>query len=271
MSEKTPEPVQNNQLSRLLSSHTLELLEGKGLDLLQQVGTDVIRQILLDILSGKNLRDSTELLTRSRIASLNIGLTSLFVKGVAQSPDFVRNLPALAADILSQKKLSKTERWLAQWVLGLTGKSVQNVLRDNPTLIERYQQRYVETCNEASINNTGSYGELVGTLKVGEGLAIAHRKEFAVLSALGWRPWQPIRLFILQACWSCLQDAHRLKDGGRDSPQCNDATANKRESDPRGCLARTEQHCGGYQEQRQDHNKHPQQSHNQIRGYTKDQ
>ncbi|MFL5694252.1 MAG: FtsX-like permease family protein [Ktedonobacteraceae bacterium] len=30
-------------------------------------------------------------------------------------------------------------------------------------------------------------------------LATTQRKEFAVLSALGWRPWQPIRLFLAQA------------------------------------------------------------------------
>jgi hypothetical protein len=170
MSEKTSkqEYEPENVLSKLLGEQALELLDGTGLNLIEQVGIDVIRQIILDILSGKNLRDSTEMLTRSRIAALNIALTSLFVKGAAQSPDFVRALPALAAGILARKKVPKAERWLAQWMLGLTGKSVQNVLRDNQALLEHYYELYTETCNEVIANSVGIYGELTGTLRLGE-------------------------------------------------------------------------------------------------------
>lgn len=159
---------QENRLSELLGPQALELLDGTGLNLIQQVGIDVIRQIILEILSGRNLRDSTEMLTRSRIAALNIALTGLFVKGAAQSPNFVRALPTLAADILVRKKVPKAERWLAQWMLGLTGKSVQNVLRDNQALLEHYRELYAETCSEVIANCASIYGELGGTLRLGE-------------------------------------------------------------------------------------------------------
>lgn len=44
---------------------------------------------------------------------------------------------------------------------------MQNVLRDNPQLIEDYRRRYVETCDEIIAKNIPLYGELSGTLKLG--------------------------------------------------------------------------------------------------------
>src|SRR5690348_9406968 len=128
MPKKTGE---KNRLSELLGPEALKLLTGNSANFIQQIGFDVIRGILLDILTGKNVRDSTEALTRGRIAALNIALTSFFLRNEAQSPGFIKNLPLLASDVLAKKRISKPERWLAQWMLGLTSKSVQNVLRDD--------------------------------------------------------------------------------------------------------------------------------------------
>jgi len=160
-----------NQLSDLLGPEALKLLIGSSTDFIQQIGFDVIRGILLDILTGKNVRDSTEALTRGRIAALNIALTSFFLRNEAQSPGFIKNLPQLASNVLAKKRISKSERWLANWMLGLTGKSFQNVLRDNKTLIDTYRDRYIETCEEIIAKNKAVYGELTGTLKLSQGIS----------------------------------------------------------------------------------------------------
>jgi len=115
------------------------LLSASGSQLVEQIGLDVVRGVVLDILTGKNLRDSTEALTRRRIAMLNLATVELFIKGSANSKDFVNQLPKIATDILSKGNLSKAERWLAQWILGLTDKAFQNVLRDNPEAIAEYR------------------------------------------------------------------------------------------------------------------------------------
>jgi hypothetical protein len=94
-------------------------------------------------------------------------LTTFFLKGAISSPSFLENLPALASATLAKKRISKTERWLANWILGLTDKSFQNVLRDNQAQIENYRQLYVETCQDIIGKNIGTYGELSGTLKLG--------------------------------------------------------------------------------------------------------
>jgi hypothetical protein len=155
-------------LSSFITPASLQLLKGSGTDLIGQIGLDIFRGIILDILTGKNLRDSTESLTRRRITALNLAIVSLFVKGSSKSADFASKLPYLASDILAHKSLPKFERWLAQWMLGLTDKAVQNVLRDDIALLLRYRDSYIQTCKEIIDNHRQVYGELTGGIKLGE-------------------------------------------------------------------------------------------------------
>ena len=155
-----------NSLTELLSPADLGLLSASGSQLVKQIGLDVVRGVVLDILTGKNLRDSTESLTRRRIATLNLATVELFIKGSANSKDFVNQLPKIAADILSKGNLSKAERWLAQWILGLTDKAFQNVLRDNPEAIAEYRDRYVQICNEVIASRKTEKGSLQGEVTI---------------------------------------------------------------------------------------------------------
>lgn len=157
-------------LSQLMSPSTLKLLSASGNDFVQQIGLDVVRGVVLDVLTGRNLRDSTEVLTRRRIAALNLALVNLFLQGSSISSDFVAQLPNLATEILTRKRLTKTERWIAQWTLGLTDKAFQNVLRDNPNALAEYRDRYVEACRGVIAEHTHEFGKLTGTLKMDSGV-----------------------------------------------------------------------------------------------------
>jgi hypothetical protein len=159
-----------HSFSDLLSPAALDLLSASGSDLVQQIGLEVVRGVVLDILKGKNLRDSTEVLTRRRIAALNLAMLTLFVKGSSLSEDFVSRLPTLATEILTRKRVNKAERWLAQWMLGLTDKAFQNVLRDEASALEEYRQRYVETCRQVIETYQQNYGALEGEIRLESGL-----------------------------------------------------------------------------------------------------
>ena len=177
MQEEQKEPsrfetAQAAPLSDYMASSSLQLLVASGADLIRQIGLDVIRDIIRDILSGRNLRDSTEILTRRRIAALNLAMASLFLQGMSSSPDFVSQLPYIASTILARKSLPKVERWLAQWMLGLTDKAVQNVLRDNKALLVEYRNRYIQTCEEMIEKHQQVYGTLTGSLKLNDGSEI---------------------------------------------------------------------------------------------------
>lgn len=155
-----------NALTELISPADIALLSASGSQLVQQIGLDVVRGVVLDILTGKNLRDSTEALTRRRIATLNLATFELFLKGSALSKDFINQLPTLATEILTKGNLSKAERWLAQWLLGLTDKAFQNVLRDNPEAIAEYRDRYIEICDEVVKARNAETGKLKGEISI---------------------------------------------------------------------------------------------------------
>ncbi len=159
-----------NSLSELMSPAALKLLSASGSDLVRQIGIDVVRGVVLDVLTGINLRDSTEVLTRRRLAALNLATVNLFLNGATLSSDFVSQLPHLASDILTQKHLAKTERWIAQWALGLTDKAFQNVLRDDPQALQGYRDRYISACREVIANHSQEHGELEGRVTLASGV-----------------------------------------------------------------------------------------------------
>ncbi len=153
-----------------MSPAALRLLSASGVDLVKQIGMDVIRGVVLDVMTGKNLRDSTEVLTRRRIAALNLATVNLFMQGAARSHDFIEQLPHLATDILSRPRLTKAEKWLAQWTLGLTDKGVQNILRDDAGALANYRDRYIETCREVIERHEQEKNQLSGELKLTSGV-----------------------------------------------------------------------------------------------------
>ncbi len=155
------------RLSSLLSPEDLALLTSSGKNLIKRIGIDVVRSVVLDVLTGSNIRNSTEILTRRRVGTLNLALFNLFLKGSQTIDNFVERLPYIASEALSQGKLRREERWLAQWVLGLTDKGVQNILRDDFQLLESYRDRYIETCKSLIEQYTQNYGELSGDVHLG--------------------------------------------------------------------------------------------------------
>jgi hypothetical protein len=164
----TPSGKKSEQsLSGLIGPAALHLLSAKGQDLVRQVGVDVVRGVIYNVLTGKNLRGSTEVLTRRRIAALNLASLAMFVRGSSVSDRFAEDLPRHATRILTRKRLPRAERWIAQWVLGLTDKAFQNVLRDDPESLLEYRDRYVEACHRVIAACEEEHGHLSGTLQLG--------------------------------------------------------------------------------------------------------
>lgn len=148
----------------LLDDESIALLTTSGSELIKKIGVDTARTVVLDVLSGRNLRDSTEMLTRRRLAYLNAATVQMMLKGSSIQADFIEKLPEIAERILVQKRLSKDERWLAQWVLGLTDKASQNVLRDNANLLNEYRERYESIYKDTISRSLGKYGDLKGNI-----------------------------------------------------------------------------------------------------------
>jgi len=91
----------------------------------------------------------------------------MFMEGSQVVDKFIERLPYIASDILSAKRVKKEERWLAQWILGLTDKGVQNILRDDYQLLAGYRDSYIDTCREIITQQIQEFGELTGSMRVG--------------------------------------------------------------------------------------------------------
>jgi hypothetical protein len=160
-------------LTSLLSDDALNLLTASGKTLIRRIGIDVVRGVVLDVLTGRNIRNSTEILTRRRIAALNLATFQMFTEGSRLIDNFVERLPYIASDILSGGRLKKQERWLAQWILGLTDKGVQNILRDDYQLLAGYRDSYIETCREVIFQQIQHVGELDGVVRLSTGQQVS--------------------------------------------------------------------------------------------------
>lgn len=148
--------------SDLIIPAAKSLVESTGVEFVRQIGIESTREVVFDVLCGRNLRDSTEMVTRRRLALLNGAFFAMMLQGETRWPGFIEKMPAFAALRLEKGGLDKTEKWLTQWAMGLTNKAVQNVLRDEADAIERYRQDYVRACLDAVENLSKTHGELSG-------------------------------------------------------------------------------------------------------------
>jgi hypothetical protein len=131
-------------LSSLLTADFEQLLESNGAAFIKRAGLETVRQVVVDVLSGQNLRTSTEHLTRSRLARLNAATFLIYLRGLQAAKDFTRMLPTHAAKVLAEKRGQKAERELCQWMIGMTGKGVQNVLRDDSSHLQQYTEAFAK-------------------------------------------------------------------------------------------------------------------------------
>src|SRR5215213_9890314 len=137
------EEEQFQGLSQFYTSEELNLFTASRDELIDDIGEELIQEVVFDILTGRNVRTSTEAITRSRISRLNLALVKLFLNGSTLIEDFTTRLPDLALTVLSGN-YSKEDALIATWVLGLTGKGMQNILRDSIADLDTYTKSYVE-------------------------------------------------------------------------------------------------------------------------------
>lgn len=141
------------------------VLSGSGRAFMERLGVETIRQSVLAVLCGENIRQQTEPLTRRRIAMATGAMVALFARGWHTVPDFTHNLSALALDQLNNASASdKAAVWPAQWLIGLTGKSVQNVLRSDPNARDHYVRDFEKAIAEAARQCEADFGPVAMTM-----------------------------------------------------------------------------------------------------------
>ncbi len=152
-------------IGELFPADSRLLLTGGGKEFIERVGVEAARQVVLSVMQGENIRTQTEPLSRRRIAQVTGAMVSLFATGLLQREDFTEQLSTLAIQqINSSRRNDNASIWPAQWLIGLTGKSVQNVLRSDPAAREAYISDFEAAVEEAAEKCRAEMGSLEMTL-----------------------------------------------------------------------------------------------------------
>lgn len=175
----------SENLFDLVPTEGQEAMERRGEDFIQNFGEDVVREIITNVFCGKNLRNTTEMLTRQRLAIANGSLILFYLNGLENDPDFVDSAMSEAvSEIKSSPK--KYEEWLCQWVVGLTSKGQQNILRDDPSELDEYVQNVDEVLTETSESLIENHGDVSATLNYeGQTHSLDLRELLSIMMAVG--------------------------------------------------------------------------------------
>ena len=144
------------------------LLTGGGREFVERVGVEAVRKVVLSVMEGKNIRTETEPLTRLRIAQVSGGLVALFARGCLDITTFTNQLPRMAVQQIQAAGRDKGSVWLSNWLIGLTGKGVQNVLRSDPEAVDEYIAGFERVVEEAASKCHKEIGGLTMSLGFAE-------------------------------------------------------------------------------------------------------
>lgn len=112
-------------------------IRATGTDVLRTLGIGRVQEVVTQVLLGGNIRTTTEPLTQERLGILTEGIIVLYMALAAQGVSWERVLERAAQELLSPNTPG-SEKDILRWVLGLTIKSGQNVLREDPEALNRY-------------------------------------------------------------------------------------------------------------------------------------
>lgn len=138
-----------------------------GKQVIDRIGENIIKELVTAILCGDNVRSLTEGLTRRRLAISNASILATFIKSANNIDNFIDKMPQLIKkELLS--KISKEKKLYLQWFIGLTGKSVQNVLRSNPKEFDNYLSSFEKSLKESIEKCDVDLEKLNGRFELGE-------------------------------------------------------------------------------------------------------
>lgn len=135
-----------------------DLLTVKGSDLLTTLGLPAIRDVVAEVLCGINIRSATEMLTRRRITLLNAAMLTTYVN-MYKNGISSKDIPDIAHSDHLGTASTVEDKTILRWMLGLTGKQVQNVLRSNNDAWANYVTLLKETISTAATDSETKFGE----------------------------------------------------------------------------------------------------------------
>lgn len=153
-------------ISKYIPEEGKKLSKYTGTELIERVGDDIIKEIVGSILCGGNVRSLTEGLTQRRISLSNASLLITYLKATKNIKNIETQFFNSVKSEMLENKLSSEEKLYLQWFIGLTGKSIQNVLRSNPDEIENYLSELNKNIANSTKQSKRLFGELQANISI---------------------------------------------------------------------------------------------------------
>lgn len=158
----------NKKISSFFPDFGASLANYKGSEVVSRLGKNAIQETVCGVLLGKNIRSLTEGLTRRRIALCSAAVLDAYSKAASSIPNFENRIISLVGQEYNGGRLSKAESMFLLWMLGLTNKGVQNILRgDKNEALKEYAVSTKSALESAAQVATEKCGELSGEIKLG--------------------------------------------------------------------------------------------------------
>lgn len=151
-------------LSDYIPEECLAYVRASGEELLDRIGHDELREIVAGVLCGENVRSATEPLTRRRLAILNAAILVTLVR--ASQDMSPRELLEQAQRECRSLSSNDPRRTVLMWILGLTNKQVQNVLRSDDSAWSDFVHVMSKVADDAAQYSSDAFGALKWTLEV---------------------------------------------------------------------------------------------------------
>lgn len=147
----------DTKVSSFFPEFGTSLANYKGSEVVSRLGKSAIQETVCGVLLGKNIRSLTEGLTRRRIALCSAAVLNAYLNAAGSIPDFENRLISLVGQEYNEGKLSKAESMFLLWMLGLTNKGVQNILRgDKNEALKEYAESTKSALESAAKKSNGT-------------------------------------------------------------------------------------------------------------------
>ena len=147
----------NIDLSEYIPRSGLSLVKYSRKQFIDKLGLEIVQRVVASILKGKNVRDLTEGLTQRRVLMLSASIITTYIEAMSSIENFENRLSEIIKSNITLR-LTSSEKSFLFWFIGLTQKSIQNVVRDSE--ISNYIDTFDSNLKEIAKDVERIYGPL---------------------------------------------------------------------------------------------------------------
>ncbi len=154
---------EHENLYDMYHSDGQKLMRSSSKDIIEALGEEGLRSLVFNVLCGGNVRDITEFMTRNRLIISNAGIFKLLCDLEHDDNNTYNYLDFLGKSL--QLASNDNQRLLPLWLMGLTKKGLDNIVRGRENLND-YTNKLTNTFEEVVPLLENNFGEIQGTLSI---------------------------------------------------------------------------------------------------------